>query len=56
MLEFNSSEKKIVKFLRNFFFVPNLHKKEVTMGHTHNEKQFLGTEVIKADHQLSAES
>ena len=55
MLQFNSSEKKIVKFLKNLFFVSNLHKKDVTMGHTHNEKQFLGTEVTKADHQLSAE-
>ena len=33
-------KKKIGETLKNCFFQPNLHYKEVNMGHTQNEKQF----------------
>ena len=45
-----SSEKKLVKPLKNCFFGTNLHKKGVIMGHSQNEKQFLFAEITKADH------
>ena len=37
-----SSEKKLVKPLNNCFFWPNLHRKEVIMGHAQNGKKFFG--------------
>ena len=40
MLKFSSSEKKLVKPLKNCFFWPNLHKKGVIMDHGRDEKKF----------------
>ena len=42
MLQSHSSEKKLVKPLKNCFFGPNLHQKRVIMGHFHNGKNFFG--------------
>ena len=53
MLKSTSSEKKLVKPLKNCFFGPNLHRKGVIMGHAQDEKFFFLVEVTKADHQLS---
>ena len=53
MLKSSSSEKKLVKPLKNCFFGPNLHRKGVIMGHTQDEKKAFLTEITKADHQLS---
>ena len=53
MLKFISSEKELVKPLKNCLFGTNLHKKRVIMGHAQNEKQFFLAEITKADHQLS---
>ena len=52
MLQSISSEKKLVKPLKNYFFGP-ICKKGVIIGHTQNEKQFFSVEITKADHQLS---
>ena len=49
MLQSSSSEKKLVKPLKNCFFGPNLHRKEVIMGYAHTKL----AEITKADHQLS---
>ena len=51
MLQSSSSEKRLVKPLKNCYFGPNLHRKEVIMGHAQDGKFFL-PEIIKADHQL----
>ena len=48
MLQSISSEKKLVKSLKNSFFGTNLHKKGVIMGQAQNKKQF-----FLVDHQLS---
>ena len=53
MLQSRSSEKKLVKPLKNCFFGPNLHRKEVIMGHAQDGKKFFSAEIKKADHQLS---
>ena len=53
MLKSISSEKKLVKPLKNCFFGTNLHKKGVIVGHTQNKKQFFLAEITKADHQNS---
>ena len=53
MLQSISSEKKLVKPLKNCFLGTNLHKKGVVMGHVQNQKQFLLAKITKADHQLS---
>ena len=53
MWQSRSSEKKLVKPLKNCFFGPNFHKKGVIMGHAQNGKRFFLTEITKADHQLS---
>ena len=53
MLQSRSSEIKLVKTLKNCFFGPNLHRKEVIMGHAQDEKKFFLAEITKADHQLS---
>ena len=39
MLQSSSSEKKLVKPLKNCFFRPNLHRKEVIMDHAQNVKK-----------------
>ena len=41
MLQSSSSDKKLVKPLKDYFFGPKLHKKGSLMGHTENEKQFI---------------
>ena len=51
MLQSSSSEKKLVKPLKNCFFGPNLHRKGVVMGHAQGGKFFLA-EITKADYQL----
>ena len=51
MLQSSSSEKRLVKPLKNCYFGPNLHRKEVIMGHAQDGKFFLA-EITKADHQL----
>ena len=56
MLQSSSSEKKLVKPLKNCFFGPNLHRKGGIMGHAQGEKNFFLTEITKADHQLSESS
>ena len=53
MLQSSSSEKKLVKPLKNCFFGPNLHRKGAIMGHTQDGKFFFLPEITKADHQLS---
>ena len=53
MLKSSSSEKKLVKPLKNCFFGPNLHRKGVLMGHAQDEKKFFLAEITKADVQLS---
>ena len=53
MLKSSSSEKKLVKPLKNCFFGPNLHRKGVIMDHAQDEKKFFLVEITKADHQLS---
>ena len=53
MLQSRSSEKKLVKPLKNCFFGLNLHRKEVIMGHAQDKKKFFLAEITKADHQLS---
>ena len=53
MLQSRSFEKKLVKPLKNGFFGPNLHRKEVIMGHALDGKIFFLAEITKADHQLS---
>ena len=53
MLQSSSSEKKLVKPLKNCFFGPNLHRKGVIMDHAQDEKKFFLVEITKADHQLS---
>ena len=40
MLQSSSSEKKLVKPLKNCFFGPNLHRKEVIMGHAQDGNFF----------------
>ena len=54
MLKSSSSEKKLLKPLKNCFFGPNLHRKGVIMDHAQDKKKniFL-VEITKADHQLS---
>ena len=42
MLQSRSFEKKLVKPLKNCFFGPNLHRKEVIMGHAQDGKIFFG--------------
>ena len=42
MLQSSSSEKRFEKPLKNCFFVPNLHRKGVNMGHVQGEKTFFG--------------
>ena len=42
MLQSSSSEKKLMKPLKNCFIGLNLHKKGVIMGHVRNEKHFFG--------------
>ena len=49
MLQSSSSEKDLVKPLKNCIFGPNFHKKEVIMGHA----QFFLAEITKTVHQLS---
>ena len=44
--------KKVGKTSQKLFFGPNLHRKEVIMGHTQDGNFFLA-DVTKADHQLS---
>ena len=51
MLQSSSSEKRLVKPLKNCYFGPNLHRKEVIMGHAQDGKIFLA-EITKGDHQL----
>ena len=53
MLQSSSSEKKLVKPLKNCFFGPNLHRKGVIMGYAQDGKKFFLAEITKADHQLS---
>ena len=53
MLQSSSSEKKLVKALKNCFFGPNLHRKGVIMGQAHDGKKIFLTEITKADYQLS---
>ena len=53
MLKSSSSEKKLVKPLKNCFFGPNLHRKGVIMDHAQDEKKFFLVEITKTDHQLS---
>ena len=53
MLKSSSSEKKLVKPLKNCFFGPNLHRKGVIMDHAQDEKKIFLVEITKADHQLS---
>ena len=53
MLKSSSSEKKLVKPLKNCFFGPNLHRKGVIMDHAQDEKNCFLVEITKADHQLS---
>ena len=53
MLKSSSSEKKLVKPLKNCFFGPNLHGKGVIMDHAQDEKKFFLVGITKADHQLS---
>ena len=53
MLQSSSSEKKLVKPLKNCFFGPNLHRKWVIMGYAQDGKKFFLAEITKADHQLS---
>ena len=52
MLQSSSSEKELVKSLKNCFFRPNLHRKGVIIGHALDGFFFLA-EITKADHQLS---
>ena len=42
MLQSSSSEKELVKSLKNCFFRPNLHRKGVIMGHALDGKIFFG--------------
>ena len=51
MLQSRSSEKKLVKPLKNCFFGPNLYRKEVILGHAQDGIFFLA-EITKADHKL----
>ena len=44
--------KKVGKTSQKLFFGPNLHRKEVIMGHTQDGEKLL-TEITKSDHQLS---
>ena len=53
MLKSSSSEKKLVKSLKNCFSGPNLHRKGVIMDQAQDEKKFFLVEITKADHQLS---
>ena len=53
MLKSSSSEKKLVKPLKNCFFGPNLHRQGVIMDHAQDEKIFFLVEITKADHHLS---
>ena len=53
MLKSTSSEKKLVKPLKNYFFGPNLYRKGVIMDHAQDEKFYFLVEITKADHQLS---
>ena len=47
VLQYISSEKKFVKYLKNCFFGTSLYNKGVIMGHTQNKKQFFFTEITK---------
>ena len=40
MLQSSSSEKKLVKLLKNCFFGPNLHRKGVITAHSQHRKRF----------------
>ena len=51
MLQSSSSEKKLVKALKNCFFGPNLHRKGVIMGHTQDGNLLFLAEITKADYQ-----
>ena len=53
MLQSRSFEKKLVKPFKNCFFGPNLHRKELIMGHAKDGKKFFLAEIKKADYQLS---
>ena len=53
MLQSRSSEKEFGKTLKNRFFGPNLHRKEVIMGHAQDGNFFFLAQITKADHQLS---
>ena len=53
MLQSRSFEKNLVKPLKNVFFGPNLHRKEIIMGHARDGKIFFLAEIKKEDHQLS---
>ena len=58
MLQSSSSEKKLVKSIKNClfgncFFGPNLHKNVVIMGHAQDGKNFFLAEITKADNWLS---
>ena len=53
MLQSRGSEKKLVKPLKNCFFRPNLHRKEIIMAHAKDGEKIFLAEITKADHQLS---
>ena len=53
MLKSISSEKKLVKPLKNCFFGPNLHRKGVIMDRAQDEKKVFLAKITKADHELS---
>ena len=53
MLQSSSSEKKLVKPLKNCFLRPTFHQKGVIMGHAQVEKQVFLEEITKTYHQLS---
>ena len=53
MLQSSSSEKELVKPLKNCFFGPNLHRQGGIMGHALGEFFFFLTAITKEDHQLS---
>ena len=53
MLQSKSSEKKLVKPLKNGFFGLNLHRKGIIISHAQGGKKFFLAEITKADNQIS---
>ena len=53
MLQSKSSEKKLVKPLKNGFFGLSLHRKGIIISHAQGGKKIFLAEITKADNQIS---